>query len=179
MQGRERVEPNDFGCTCLLTNPESLELDAGKGPWKPLVGFSTGDSWPNLEGSLWMLLERNPVGSCFSSPCALRDWFVSSNRKKDEAVHMLWISVSKSVFSIREICICSSAFSPEGITAKTTEIFGRPVPYQISWPESHHSFPGQLTWQAVQSNVLCLISQKLISSVLYQEARVSRHGRME
>ena len=52
MHGRERVEPNDFGCTCLLTNPESLELDAGKGPWKPLVGFSTGDFCPNLEESL-------------------------------------------------------------------------------------------------------------------------------
>lgn len=48
MHGRERVEPNDFGCTCLLTNPESLELEAGKGPWKPLVGFSTGEFAPTL-----------------------------------------------------------------------------------------------------------------------------------
>ena len=66
MHGGERVEPSDFGCTCLLTNPESLELDAGKGPWKPLVGFSTGDFCPNLEGSLSGCFWREVLWAQFS-----------------------------------------------------------------------------------------------------------------
>lgn len=42
MADRESMEPNTFCYTCLLVNPESSELEAGKGPWKPQVAFSAG-----------------------------------------------------------------------------------------------------------------------------------------
>lgn len=115
------------------------------------------------------------------SPCALRDWFVSSNRKKDEAVHMLWISVSKSKVPVSEKYVSAHQRS----LLKTSRL--RPQKYLdglcplsniLTWVTSLFSRTVN-KWQAVQSNVLCLISQKLISSVLYQEAQVSRHGRME
>ena len=59
--------------------------------------------------------------------------------KEDEVFHVLLISVSQSMLSVRETDTCSLASSPEGITAKITATFGLSVPSQIPLPESHHS----------------------------------------
>lgn len=58
--------------------------------------------------------------------------------KEDEVFHILLISVSQSMLSVRERDTCSLASSPEGITAKITETFGLSMPSQIPLPESHH-----------------------------------------
>lgn len=111
--------------------------------------------------SLWKLLERNPLCSNFSSPYALKNWFGFSNRKKDEAFHILWINASNSMFSVRETDICSSVAAWQRPQKCLDSLWPIRYPYL-----SHITLAGTVNTAGGQSNELCLVSLKFISSML-------------